>query len=281
MPYFNFPFVSFADFSQVDKLRSRASASRIQAIRDIPNRSAPFLLGYIATYQTTLQARKQKQISGPKPPAKDKAEARSRAKAKAGEETEEESQSSVKRGTDQPSGAKTDMVRKGFGDLLGAPTKAPARTGKPAATKRPTTTSSEGPDPKRPRVVTTTTATAGTAPGVSTSLSLSPSEPDIQTLVGGQSSKGTTVTVAKTPAPTLVAEKWNPPLRYDGMVVRAGDSVKDAPRVAYGLMRGSLLPKDADVLPKDLEAAIGASCQMHMLVNFFTLLFLELLGLFP
>lgn len=47
---------------------------------------------------------------------------------------------------------------------------------------------------------------------------------------------------------------------------RRGQSVGDDPKVAYALLNRTLLPRDAQELPKDLETALGSACQLHIQV---------------
>ncbi|KAF7140556.1 hypothetical protein RHSIM_Rhsim06G0088800 [Rhododendron simsii] len=53
-------------------------------------------------------------------------------------------------------------------------------------------------------------------------------------------------------------------MSFQVLQVRRGHSVKGSPKVAYTLMNGTLLPRDAQELPKDLEAALGSVCQLHI-----------------
>lgn len=55
---------------------------------------------------------------------------------------------------------------------------------------------------------------------------------------------------------------WNPAMSYLRLQVRRGHSVGDDPKVAYALLNGTLLPRDAQELPKDLETALGLACQL-------------------
>ncbi|KAF7120481.1 hypothetical protein RHSIM_Rhsim13G0147800 [Rhododendron simsii] len=51
------------------------------------------------------------------------------------------------------------------------------------------------------------------------------------------------------------------PKRPIGLQVRQEHNVKDDPKIAFALMNGTLLPRDAQELPKDLEAALQQTTQ--------------------
>lgn len=59
---------------------------------------------------------------------------------------------------------------------------------------------------------------------------------------------------------------WNLAMSFTGFQVRQGHNVHDDPKVAYALLNGTLLPQDAQELPKDLEASLASACQLHIQV---------------
>lgn len=59
---------------------------------------------------------------------------------------------------------------------------------------------------------------------------------------------------------------WNPAMSLLGFQVCYGNNVGDDPKVAYELLNGTLLPRDAQELPKDLKNTLGSACQLHIQV---------------
>lgn len=55
-------------------------------------------------------------------------------------------------------------------------------------------------------------------------------------------------------------------MSFAGFQVRRGHNVSDDPKVAYALLNDTLLPRDAQELPKDLESSLASACQLHIQV---------------
>lgn len=238
----------FADVAVVDRLKTRANQERENKLLACPIRNAPKLLGYIPTYNTTLAARKKSRTE------------RARKIAEAGTSLQAPDADHPLRGkvrlpldrdTPDPfSEGSIEMPRAPFipVDLEVATT--PGAASKTAAPAQKDTTVTTVPARKRSR------PEAEGGGGGSGDGSRTSNIPEQQ--IGGsppsdQDSAGNLV--------------WNPAMSFSGFQVRRGHSVCDDPKIAYALLNGTLLPRDAQELPKDLEAALSSACQLHIQVT--------------
>lgn len=209
-----------------------------------PERNAPRLLGYIPSYNTTLAARKKSRAEY----ARKIAEAGTSLQASdAHRPLRGTERLPIDRDTPDPfSGSSTEMPRAPFtptnleedmtpGDAIQTTTTVGTRTETTALTRKR----------QRPEV-----GGGGLGDGSRTS--------DIQERPAG----------ASTPSDQDSTENpmWNPPMSHSGFQVRRGHSVQDGPRVAYALLTGTLLPRDTQELPKDLESSLALACQLHIQV---------------